>query len=201
MGKAGPGSGPFAPPVYCSFLRGGGSYGLPVIRGIHPLPFEGETLGAYAKIAGDTGFWKSFGFSLWVAGASAGLAVSAGAVLAFGVWQLPRKLAPLSLVYKIPLILPHIAVAFVVLIFFSPSGIFSSFAFHLGLIDQMHQFPNVLYSGMGLGMILAYVLKGTPFAMLLSLALLARFDIRLIQTAAMLGAGKIRIFFPLCCQG
>jgi putative spermidine/putrescine transport system permease protein len=59
----------------------------------------------------------------------------------------------------------------------------------------MQDFPNVLYSGWGLGMVLAYTLKGTPFAMLLILALLVRFDVRQIQTAAMLGASGVRIFF------
>jgi putative spermidine/putrescine transport system permease protein len=58
----------------------------------------------------------------------------------------------------------------------------------------MNEFPNVLYSGWGIGMILAYTLKGTPFAMLLVMALLVRFDVRQIQTAAMLGASGLRIF-------
>ena len=162
-----------------------------------PLPHPGGLLDAYAGLLSDTAFFSSFGFSLWVAAASAFLAVTAGAFLAYRVWQLPGRLAPLALVYKIPLILPHIAVAFLVLIFWSRSGIVASAAHELGLIRTMHEFPNILYSGWGLGMILAYGLKGTPFAMLLALALLARFDIRQVQTAAMLGASGRRIFFSI----
>lgn len=162
-----------------------------------PLPHEGGLLDAYARILGDPSFFASFGFSLWVAAASAAMAVTAGTLLAYRVWQLPRRLAGAALIYKIPLILPHIAVAFVVLVFWSRSGILASVCHALGLIQSMQEFPNVLYSGWGLGMILAYSLKGAPFAMLLVLALLARFDIRQIQTAAMLGASGTRIFFTI----
>jgi putative spermidine/putrescine transport system permease protein len=128
---------------------------------------------------------------------SALLSVTAGTILAYRVWQLPRQLATASLVYKIPLILPHISVAFVILVFWSPSGIVASIAHSLGFIQTLHDFPNVLYSGWGIGMILAYTLKGTPFSMLLVMALLIRFDVRQIQTAAMLGASGLRIFFTI----
>jgi putative spermidine/putrescine transport system permease protein len=162
-----------------------------------PLPHTGGLLDAYAELMGDHAFFASFGFSLGVASASAFLAVALGTILAYRVWQLPAKLAAAALVYKIPLILPHIAVAFVVMVFWSRSGVFSSVAYQMGLITSMHDFPNLLYSGWGIGMILAYTLKGTPFAMLLVMALLLRFDARQIQTAAMLGASGLRIFFSV----
>ena len=159
-----------------------------------PLPQDGGALDAYAGLLTDRSFFASFAFSLGVAAVSALFAVAIGTFLAYRVWQLPGRLATAALVYKIPLILPHIAVAFVVLVFWSQSGILASTAHSLGLIQSMNEFPNVLYSGWGIGMILAYTLKGTPFAMLLVLALLVRFDVRQIQTAAMLGASGLRIF-------
>ena len=162
-----------------------------------PLPHAGGVLDAYTTIIGDPAFFASFGFSLGVASASSLFAVALGTILAYRVWQLPVKLAAVALVYKIPLILPHIAVAFVVLVFWSRSGVFSSVAYQLGLIASMHDFPNLLYSGWGIGMVLAYTLKGAPFAMLLVMALLLRFDARQIQTAAMLGASGLRIFFSI----
>jgi putative spermidine/putrescine transport system permease protein len=162
-----------------------------------PLPYAGDALDAYTRLLLDRSFFASFIFSLGVAAASAFFAVTAGTFLAYRAWQLPRKLAGAALVYKIPLILPHIAVAFVVLIFWTRSGILASVAHAVGLIESMDEFPNVLYSGWGIGMILAYSLKGTPFAMLLVMALLSRFDARQIQTAAMLGASGPRIFFTI----
>lgn len=162
-----------------------------------PLPHAGGAIDAYARLLTDPAFIASFIFSLGVAAASALCAVAAGTILAYRVWLLPKQLATAALVYKIPLILPHIAVAFVILVFWSRSGILASVAHSLGIIQSMHDFPNILYSGWGIGMILAYTLKGTPFAMLLVMALLVRFDARQIQTAAMLGASGLRIFFTI----
>lgn len=159
-----------------------------------PLPYHGGLVDAYATLLTDRSFFSAFGFSIWVAAVSAALAVTIGTLLAYRVWQLPGRLAAVALVYKIPLILPHIAVAFVVMIFWSQSGILASAAHQLGLIRSMTAFPNLLYSGWGLGMVLAYTLKGTPFAMLLVMALLVRFDVRQIQTAVMLGASRARVF-------
>ena len=162
-----------------------------------PLPYAGETLEAYTRLLSSPAFFASFFFSLQVAASSALLAVTVGTLLAYWVWKLPHNLQTVALVYKIPLILPHIAVAFVILLFWSRSGVLAALAHSLGLIDSMQEFPNLLYSGWGLGMILAYSLKGTPFAMLLVMALLLRFDARQIQTASMLGASRIRIFFRI----
>lgn len=162
-----------------------------------PLPQDGGALDAYARLLTDRSFFASFAFSLWVAAVSALVAVVFGTILAYRVWQLPGRFAAAALVYKIPLILPHIAVAFVVLVLWSQSGILASTAYSLGIIQSMNEFPNVLYSGWGVGMILAYTLKGTPFAMLLVMALLVRFDVRQIQTAAMLGASGLRIFLSI----
>lgn len=159
-----------------------------------PLPYAGGLGEAYRSILSSPSFYASFVFSLQVAAISAFMAVAAGTILAYWVWKLPAALQTGALIYKIPLILPHIAVAFVVLLFWSRSGILSSLAHSAGLIDSMHEFPNILYSGWGLGMILAYALKGVPFAMLLVLALLVRFDSRQIQTAVMLGASRLRTF-------
>ncbi len=162
-----------------------------------PLPHEGGLASAYRSLFADRFFLVSFLFSTWVAGASALIAVSAGTLLAYWVWKLPPRLQNLALMYKIPLILPHISVAFVVLVFWSQSGLLASLAHSLGFIQLPQQFPNILYSGLGLGMILAYAFKGTPFAMLLVMTMLVRFDRRQIQTAVMLGATRTRTFMTI----
>jgi putative spermidine/putrescine transport system permease protein len=162
-----------------------------------PLPHAGGALDAYAGILVDRSFFASFAFSLGVAAVSAFFAVTAGTILAYRVWQLPGNLSTAALVYKIPLILPHIAVAFVILVFWGQSGILASAAHSVGLIQSINEFPNFLYSGWGIGMVLAYTLKGTPFAMILAMALLVRFDARQIQTASMLGASGLRIFYSI----
>ena len=84
--------------------------------------------------------------------------------------------------------------AFLVLLFFGQTGLLAAVANRLGLAPTPQDFPQLLFAGDGLGMILAFMYKGTPFAMLMVLAVLFGFDTRLLQTAAMLGAGPCETF-------
>lgn len=158
-----------------------------------PVPYEGGLFEAYAELLRPHILDAAL-HSLWVAWASAALAVSIGAVIAYLIWQLPPRLERLTVVYKVPLILPHIGVAFIVLIFWSQSGVFASLVHQLGWIDAPEDFPSLIHGASGAGMILAYVFKEVPFVIILTLAVLKRMDGRLIQTATMLGASQSTIF-------
>lgn len=127
---------------------------------------------------------------LRVAGAAALLSVAGGALLAYGVWRLPARMQLAALVFRVPLILPHIVVAFLAIVFWSRSGLVSAALHHAGLIAGQAEFPALLWGGDGLGMVIAYTYKELPFVMLLAVASLRRLDPRLTETARMLGAGR-----------
>ncbi|MGE4292166.1 MAG: ABC transporter permease [Desulfovibrio sp.] len=183
---------PLALPFGLLFL---GGFGVAVAQSLGlglPFPYSGGPLDAYARLL-EPHYLRSFGLSLWVGVCSALLPVSIGSGLAYLFWKMPRGLQRAGVVYKVPLILPHVAVAFIVLVFWSRSGWLASAGHVLGLVDGPEAFPVPLYQG-GLGMILAYVYKGTPFVMLLALAALRRMDPRLAETARMFGAGEWLVF-------
>lgn len=159
-----------------------------------PLDSAGPTLAHYGSVLDSAGLRRSFFFTAYVSLASALGSVILGTWLAYLVWRLPRWLRQAAVVYKVGLILPHVAVAFLVLLCFGQTGLLASLAHTLGLAPTPQDFPQLLYAGDGLGMILAYMFKGTPFAMLMVLAVLFGFDTRLLQTAAMLGAGPFETF-------
>lgn len=161
-----------------------------------PFAYSGGALDAYKALAAPH-VMMSVGLSLWVGAVSASLAVAGGLATAYMVWKLPGRLQKYAVIYKTPLILPHIAVGFIVLVFWSKSGVVSSIAYHLGLIKQTGDFPTFAYSSYGLGLIMAYTFKGVPFVIILAYGMLKRFDVRLVQTARMLGAGEAGIFFRL----
>lgn len=161
-----------------------------------PVPHEAGLLSAYARLLSPH-ILASATHSLWVALISTTMAVSIGAVLAYAIWRMPDNLQRLSVVYKVPLILPHIAVAFITLIFWSQSGLIASVAYQLGLVDGVADFPSIIHGGTGAGMILAYAYKEIPFVIILVYAVLKRLDPRLIQTASMLGAGPVRAFMKI----
>lgn len=173
-----------------------GGLGLTVAQSLGfflPAPWTGRWYDGYLD-ALRPHFLASAGFSAWVALASALMATALGAVLAWVVHNLPGRLQRPAVVYKVPLILPHIAVAFIVLVFWARSGWVASLAAQAGLIDSPRGFPDLLYGPLGGGMILAYVYKETPFVVILALGVLRRLDPGLAATARMYGAGEWQVF-------
>ena len=162
-----------------------------------PVPSDYSGFDAYREVLFDAWFWKSFLFSVHVGFASALLAVTAGTVLAYLISRLPRVMQTYANVYKIPLILPHIAVAFVTMLFLGKSGVIASVCYQFGIIETMQDFPTLIFSPTGFGVIAAYTYKGAAFAMLLVLAILRKLDERILDTARMLGASGTTIFFRI----
>lgn len=158
-----------------------------------PVPSDVVGAAAYAELFSSR-IRAAWALSVWVGFASACISVWTGVALAWGIWRLPVWMQPLATVYKLPLILPHIAAGFIVVALFGQSGLVASFAHHLGWIHAPRDFPSILYDGYGAGMILAYTFKETPFVILLCLASLRRLDPQLETTAIMLGAGRWRRF-------
>ena len=152
---------------------------------------------AYRELFADSWFLRSALFSLYVALASSSLSIMLGTTLAYAIWKLPERQHKFTIIYKIPLVLPHIAVGFLAVILLAKTGIVSAIAYHLSLIDSFEGFPDLLYTRSGIDLISAYIYKETPFVMVMVYAMLVRFDRRQIDTARMLGAKRMRMFFSL----
>jgi putative spermidine/putrescine transport system permease protein len=158
------------------------------------VPLEPGWSVGFGRMVSSPAVLKCFIYSLWVAFGSALGSVALGTLVAFMIWRLPAALQKLAVVYKLSLVLPHVAVAFVTLILFSQSGVLASLAHFGGLIEKPAEFPVILFGGDGLGLILAYVYKGAAFVILLVYSMLQRLDPRYLQTASMLGAGRSAVF-------
>lgn len=152
---------------------------------------------AYKELLGSRWFYQSALFSLYVAAVAAIIAVAAGTTLAYQLWKLPQRFHSILSIYKIPLILPHIAVGFIAVILLARTGMVSSILHSFGLLDSFEDFPNLLYTSVGIDLISAYVYKETPFVMVMVYGMLCRFDRRRIDTGRMLGASPVRIFWSL----
>lgn len=152
---------------------------------------------AYRQLLADWWFWQSAGYSLYIAAASSGLSCVFGTAFAYALWKMPEPYRRRALVYKVPLILPHIVVGFLATLILAQTGVLASLAHQLGWISSHEEFPQLLYSRAGIDLISAYVYKETPFCILMVYAMLVRFDKRQVETARMLGAGRLRIFFTL----
>ncbi|MNH71017.1 Inner membrane ABC transporter permease protein YnjC [compost metagenome] len=147
------------------------SLAAPVAGGLLLLLLEGLAKGHVSLLLAQPGLWHSLGLSLWVAGASTlGALFFTALLLAQGEGQpwmrgLRRLLSPL-------LALPHVAFAIGVAFLLAPSG------WLLRLISPAltgFDLPpdwQTLRDPWGLGLILALILKETPFLLLMALSAL-----------------------------
>ncbi|MBN2443937.1 MAG: ABC transporter permease subunit [Spirochaetales bacterium] len=158
---------------------------------------RGGLFGEFTRLFTDPWFAKSFFYSLYVAFFSSVFSVIIGTFIAYNIWKLPHRLKVFSQSYTVPLILPHISIAFIILILAGRTGFFSSLLYNLGIIRDQIEFPSLLFGGNGIGIIIAYIYKETPFVVLMLLALFKKINLRMVDTARMLGAGKTAIFFRI----
>ena len=160
------------------------------------LPVESNIEGfeAYKILLTDKWFINSAIFSINVAFKSTIFSMLIGSVLAYWIWKQDANDQKKLIVYKIPLILPHIVAAFFVQLIFSKSGLLSAISINMGLIKSINSFPELVYSEKGTGIILAYIYKEVPFVILFQLANYSRINKNLLIAAKNLGASNSTIF-------
>ena len=147
------------------------SLAAPVAGGLLLLLLEGLAKGHVSLLLAQPGLWHSMGLSLWVAGASTlGALFFTALLLAQGEgrpWMrgLRRRLSPL-------LALPHVAFAIGVAFLLAPSGwLLRLLSPALTGFDLPPDWQT-LRDPWGLGLILALILKETPFLLLMALSAL-----------------------------
>lgn len=170
-----------------------------IMQSLHLVGYslEKPNISSYIILFENPRFLISLLYSLFIALVSSVFSIILGTSLAYGIWRLPAKMKMISVVYKIPLILPHITIAFITVLFLSKPGIISRLSYHLGIIKDFTAFPNILYSGKGFGIIIAYIIKETSFVILMVFGVLLKLSETQIQSAKMLGANSIQTFFTV----
>lgn len=176
------------------FLAG---LGLTLLRSFRYMPALGLTepdLAAYTAILGSPGFVKSLALSLWIAGASTLIA----ATLALGAALLLRQTFPgralISFLVQLNLTIPHVVGAVGILYLVSQSGAFARLAHATGLIGTPADFPALTHDPFGIGIILLYIWKETPFITLILLANLQTLGEDHEAVARSLGATRWQAF-------
>ena len=133
-------------------------------------------------------------FSLTVATISATSSVIAGTLLAYLLWRLPGGFRRWGSAFALPLILPHVAVGFLVITWFGQTGFVAAMLEQVGLAGF---YRSPLFRGDGAGVIVAYLYKSAPFVLFLVLPVLRKISPGYLQTARMLGAGEVRGFITV----
>lgn len=150
-------------------------------------------------------FLQSMLYSLWIALASAGIALIFALTFLFTLRQHLRSPGMYRLLF-LPLTIPPIVVAFVIFQLYSGSGIFSRGLFQTGLIDGSQQFPPLVQDPYGIGILLAHVFIAFPFFLLVLLNLYRHEKLDEIErVASSLGADtntiRLRLQLPILMKG
>jgi putative spermidine/putrescine transport system permease protein len=157
--------------------------------GYFPLTGErGFTSSHYGALFGDLEFRKSLVLTFILASASTLVSSAAGLVLALALRDIARHTRLLNALLQVPIGVPHLVMAVALINVIAPSGLIARSVCAAGFIKTPLDFPVLVNDRYGFGIILAYVLKETPFIALMVLGVLVRLGDEYHSVARTLGA-------------
>ena len=147
-------------------LLAGLGYALLYSFGLIGVLNNGFTLEHWQKVLTDSVFWRSMGFSFYVAFITMSVAISL-ALWAVVRWGAAFRSGALSFLIYLPLTLPATVMGFYSFQLLSKSGVLSRLGFQMGLLNNLDAFPILLNDSWGVGIIFAHVCMATPFFVIL----------------------------------
>ncbi|SJZ37593.1 ABC transporter permease [Selenihalanaerobacter shriftii] len=181
-----------------------GGVTLALLQSLGYFPFIGLktiTLKYYIEVFSSPEFIDALKYSLYISFVSSVGAVVIGVLLAYQLVKLSDKYRLVQLLYKLPIIVPHIIASLLVFLFFTQSGLLSRLLYHFGILEQITDFPNLIFDQWGIGIIFVYLWKEIPFIALVVYTVLKHINTSFEEVAANLGANQRQIFwniyFPL----
>lgn len=148
----------------------------------------GVTFEYFRQVINDREVIAAFSFTLILTCVSTALSAICGVALAVFLRGQMERSRFLKTLLQIPLAVPHLAVALVLLNFLAPSGLLARIFYAFGAIKTPADFPVLVNDAYGFGIVLTYVLKETPFVALVVLTILTRVGNEYEQVAQNLGA-------------
>lgn len=176
----------FVYPVAITFSRS-----LEDLNGLY-IGFE-----RYSNLFSDPSFLDAFRYTLEISVISVLVSVVLAVITAFALREtfIGKRLT--LFLYQTNISIPHIAIATMVVMLFSQTGLVSAAANNLGLINIWHEFPRIVGGDSPVGTIISYSLKFTPFIGISVLAILQSISRDYEDQSSVLGVGKIRTFFHI----
>ncbi|HZK54990.1 MAG TPA: ABC transporter permease subunit [Desulfosporosinus sp.] len=160
------------------------------------------TLSYYQAVLSRGDLFPSLQLSLYYSLVSSILAVILGVLMSALAVSSGFTRKKLFQIFKVPIIVPHLVAALLILNLFSQSGIISRVLYQLNWVQSPQQFPSVLFDSHALGIILAYLWKEVPFVILMVVTIMEKIDGSIGEAAVNLGASKFKTFYsitlPLC---
>lgn len=179
----------------------GGALVLAVMQSLGFAPWFGVNtfpdFSYFGALWGSWSFWQSLGLTLYYAFASTGIALVMGIFLALALVRFFPGKSLYKYLYKLPLMIPYTVGIALAVITLGNGGMLSRIFAFVGLIGDPSEFPQILKTHYGWGIIAVYVWKQTPFVTLTIYAVLLGVGRETEEAAAILGANKRQIFFDV----
>lgn len=164
------------------------SLGHAPIYGVEEFP----TLRYYAHVLGSSRFRIALLYTLYYAVVPTIVSTVAGVALALALRHPIRGSRVLVAVLRLPVVVPYLVGASVVVALFANGGLIARVLFALGAIGSTGDFPRVLFSAGGWGVMLVYLFKQIPFTFIVVSAALAGDGAQYEEVARSLGATPVR---------
>ena len=169
-----------------------------LIQSIGIIPVFGltePTLEYYRQVLASESFTSSLLVSLRIELYSAVLATVLGVIVCAALVGC-RNRGGVHVV-RLPILVPHTVVALFVITICSQTGLIARACAAVGLIGDSTEFPQLLFTGSYVGVILAYLWKEIPFVAYFVLALMSGVSSTLGEAAENLGASPMKSFFQI----
>ena len=174
-----------------------GGVGLALVQSLGDFPPAGEhrfTLTHYQALLADPELRVSIAITFLLASIATAISAAAGLGVALSLRNLARGSRLLSALLQTPVAIPHLAIAVLLVNVIGQSGFVARLAHLAGLAQVPADFPALVNDRYGAGILIAYVLKETPFIALVTLTMLRRTAGEYELAAATLGASAWQRF-------
>jgi putative spermidine/putrescine transport system permease protein len=155
-----------------------------------PIGEKQLTLAHYRRLWSDPELRIALWMSLLIATIASLISAVLGLAIALSFRELAARRPMLNFWLQLPLAAPHLAVAVALINLITPSGLIARGGYALGLIHEPADFPILINDRYGLGVIITYVIKETPFIAAMTIALLLRLGDEYDALARTLGASS-----------
>jgi ABC-type sugar transport systems, permease components len=181
-------------------LFGGIAEGL--VQSLGYFPANGRTgfsFTAYRQLFSNNDFIRSFEVTVRISVISTLFASILGVMVAVCLFMVAGKQPirgnqTLYRIFQIPLLLPHLVAAYLVILLLMQSGWLSRILLALGFTKGMNSFPVLTNDPSGWGIILTYTWKEAPFITLMIYPVLMRIRSSWLEAARIFGANSWQSF-------
>ena len=167
------------------------SFGYAPLYGINEFP----TTKYYTQLFELPGFWRSVFYTFYYALVPTVVGTICSIYLALALRKRFAGKKLFQYIYKLPLMIPYLVGVSLTILLFANGGIIARMLFAVGLIESTRDFPRIIQTHSGWGIMIVYLWKQIPFSTLIIYSVLMGLGKDSEEAASTLGANHWQTFW------